>query len=257
MDDLKAPRVLSADEVDLLKKQRDLLLPATRIAAIDDFAKWLFTTITVVGTLGAAFSNSAFKKLDGLGAVLFFLAIAATGVSLAFAVLLRCVETGRVNWNSLEEILQRGSAVLNIKRGLAWIAGTCFALAILLAGISPLVSGDQSTETGSPGLPLSYSFGKDGLRVTAALKQSPGTIGEVKILAQLPTGESLIAAHRVTADKKGVLHFDASSASLPQGISGLKITVICSVKENKSQSLLLPIQPVTDKAIVATGPCFD
>jgi hypothetical protein len=257
MNELKAPRVLSADEVDLLKKQRDLLLPATRITAIDDFAKWLFTTITVVGTLGAAFSNSAFKKLNGLGAVLFFLAIAATGVSLAVAVLLRCVETGEVNWNSLEDILEKGSAALNIKRRLAWIAGTCFALAILLAGISPLVSGDQSTETGPPGLPLSYSYGKDGLRVTAALKQSPGTIGEIKIFAQLPTGESLIGAHRAAADVKSVLHFDASSASLPQGTKGVKITVICDAKESKSQDLVLPIQPLNDKAIVATGPCFE
>src|SRR5690348_16406007 len=133
MDHIEEPRELSTDEVELLKKQRDLLLPAARIAAYDEFAKWLFTIITVVGTLGAAFSNSALKKLNGSGAVLFFLSIAATGVSLALAMFLRCVEVSRVNWQSLPDILEKGRSVLNVKRWLAWLAGSCFALGLLMA----------------------------------------------------------------------------------------------------------------------------
>jgi len=47
-------RQLTPDEIQLLEKYRELVLPARRLAGYDDFAKWLFTTAAVVGTLGAA-----------------------------------------------------------------------------------------------------------------------------------------------------------------------------------------------------------
>src|SRR5271157_5263153 len=101
MNDVKTPRAMSDDEVQLLKKERDLALPDARIMGYDDFAKWLFTIITVVGTLGAAFSNAALPKLKGVGAVLFFVAIASTGVSLAVAVIVNGVDPQDANGQSL------------------------------------------------------------------------------------------------------------------------------------------------------------
>ena len=61
VSDQELPRIPSPDEIDLFKKYRDLALPAGRLASLDDFAKWLFTSITVIGSLAAAFSSSAIK----------------------------------------------------------------------------------------------------------------------------------------------------------------------------------------------------
>jgi len=258
MNDVKTPRPLSPDEVELLKKQRDLALPAARIAAYDDFAKWLFTIITVVGTLGAAFSNTAFKKLNGLGAVLFFLAIAASGVSLALAVILRNVEPGDANWQDLWDMISKGQSALRIKRQLAWVAGICFAAAIALAGISPLASGDQSRDATATGKSLLYTYGKEGVHVTATLPEDAGTIGEVRISALLSNGESVIGVQRVVSDSQGVMRFDVTSAAIPAGSTGVKIGLTCDSKNNRKQDVVISFQQPTDKPTVKDlNSCFE
>lgn len=260
MNDVNEPRPLSDDEVDLLKKQRELALPAARIAAYDEFAKWLFTIITVVGTLGAAFSNAALKKLTGLGAVLFFVAIATIGISLALAVILRSVEPRDANWQSLPDMLEKGAAALRLKRRLGWASGICFAVAIALAGISPLLSGDQSTDATAAGRALSYSFGKDGVHVTAIFGKHPQAIGEVRLYAVGSSLESLVAAQRVAADSQGVMHFDIASTSIPQQTASLKISISCDSKANdKKQEFVLPLQPADEKVVAGEkqNPCFE
>jgi hypothetical protein len=260
MNDVNRPRPMSDDEVELLKKQRELALPAARIAAYDEFAKWLFTIITVVGTLGAAFSNAAFKKLTGLGSVLFFVAVAATGISLALAVILRSVEPRDANWQSLQDMLEKGKAALRLKRSLGWATGICFAAAIVLAGVSPLLSGDQSTDAKATGRALAYSFGKDGIHVTATLGKYPQTIGEVRIYAVGSSSEALLAAQRVAADPQGVMHFDIASIPLPQQTASLKISISCDSKSNdKKQEFSLPLQPANDKLVASEtqNPCFE
>ena len=247
---------MSPDEVDLLKKQRDLALPAARIASYDEFAKWLFTIITVVGTLGAAFSNAAFTKLNGMGAVLFFAAISATGVSLALAVILRTVDPGDANFQDLWDMIAKGQAALRVKRRLAWGAGICFALAIILAGMSPLAS----TDNAGSGRVLSYSLGKDGIRVTAVLARPPRTVGELRVFASLPSGVSLLAAQRAFADQQGLIRMDISSAPVPSATTGITISMSCDVSDkSKRQEFVLSLQSAVDKVIPieSSSQCFE
>jgi hypothetical protein len=260
MNDVNKPRAMSEDEVELLKKQRELALPASRIAAYDEFAKWLFTIITVVGTLGAAFSNAAFKKLAGLGSVLFFAAIAATGISLALAVILRSVEPGDANWQSLQDMLDKGKTALRLKRSLGWASGICFAAAIVLAGVSPLFSGDQSTDASATGRALSYSFGKDGIHVTGTFARHPHAIGEVRVYAVGSNPESLVAAQRIAADSQGVIRFDITSTAIPQQTASIKISISCDSKASeKKQDFVLSLQPANEKLIGSESqdPCFE
>jgi hypothetical protein len=260
MNDVNNPRPMSDDEVELLKKQRELALPAARIAAYDEFAKWLFTIITVVGTLGAAFSNAAFKKLTGLGSVLFFVAVATTGISLALAVILRSVEPGDANWPSLDDLLEKGKAALRLKRSLGWATGICFAAAIVLAGVSPLLSGNQTTDATATGRTLAYSFGKDGIHVTGTFGKHPQTIGEVRIYADGTSSEALLAAQRVAADPQGVMYFDITSTSIPQQTVSLKISISCDSKaKEKKQEFVLPLQPANDQLVASESrnPCFE
>ncbi|MGA9471737.1 MAG: hypothetical protein WBV36_04695 [Terriglobales bacterium] len=254
---------LSDDEVDLLKKQRELALPAARIASYDEFAKWLFTIITVVGTLGAAFSNTALKKLCGVGAILFFLAIAATGLSLALAVILRCVEPEDANWQSLPDMLEKGRAALKSKRYLAWASGIWFAAAIVLAGVSPLFSGDESCDPSAKSRTLTYSLGKDGIHVSGTFGRHAQGVGEIRVsavgLGEKPS-ESLLAAQRIGADPQGVLRFDITSTAIPQQTGSIKISIVCDPQSNgKEQEFSLPLQPASDKLITidSHNPCFE
>jgi hypothetical protein len=263
MNDVKTPRPMSDDEVELLKKQRELALPAARIASYDEFAKWLFTIITVVGTLGAAFSNTALKKLCGVGAILFFLAIAATGLSLALAVILRCVEPDDANWQSLPDMLAKGTAALKSKRYLAWASGICFAAAIVLAGVSPLFSDDQSCDINTKSRTLTYSLGKDGLHVSGTFGGHAQGVGEIRVsavgLGEKPP-ESLLAAQRIAADLQGVLRFDITSTAIPPQTGSIKISIVCDSKSSgKKQDFSLPLQPATDKLIATDNqnPCFE
>jgi hypothetical protein len=173
------PRVLSADDVELLKKQRDLVLPSARLATYDDFAKWLFTTITVVGTLAAAFSNTALKGLSGTGVKLFFIAVGFVGLSLALAIILRGVEPKDPNWQSLDDMLDKSKRAVLSKRRLAWAAGGLFAVAIVLAALAPIFSDAQPKVTPARGLTL--TLGPNGLHAVAKMGANAKGQGDIRI----------------------------------------------------------------------------
>jgi hypothetical protein len=230
---------VSPDEIELLKKYRDIVMPAARLAGYDEFAKWLFTITAVIGTLGAAFSNSALKALRGPGVTVFFLAITATGLSLALAVIQRSVDIPKLNWQNLDDMLQKTEAALRTKRVLAWIAGTSFAIAILLAALAPLLTARTPTEeTGR----LAYSYGKDGFQATLTLLQTRGTEAQVEIIAQSLSGGILIAAQRAAADSSGFVRFDLTSTVIPASSTGVQVTIRCDVKLDREQSLVIPFQ---------------
>jgi hypothetical protein len=223
---------ISPDEVDLLKKYRDIVMPAARLAGYDEFAKWLFTITAVIGTLGAAFSNSALKGLRGGGVTAFFLAIVATALSLALAVIQRSIDIPKLNWQNLDDMLQKTEAALRIKRSLAWCAGTSFAAAILLAGLAPLLTaGSSPDEMGR----LAYSYGKDGVHATLTLSQT--SEAQVEIVAQSTSGGTVIAAQRAAADASGLVHIDITSTPIPSGSTGVQVTVRCGANLAKAQSL--------------------
>jgi len=233
---------LSPDDVELLKKYRDIVMPAARLAGYDDFAKWLFTITAVIGTLGAAFSNSALKALRGPGVTVFFLAIVATGLSLALAVIQRSVDIPKLNWQNLEDMLQKTEAALRIKRLMAWTAGTLFAFAILLAGLAPLLTArTPSADAGK----LAYSYGKEGVRATLTLLQAEGTEAEVEIIAQSASGGTLVAAQRAAADSSGLVRLDLTSAAIPPASTGVRVSIRCGIKLDKEQGLVIPFQRTT------------
>lgn len=238
------PRALSPDDVEMLKKQRELLLPAARIAAYDEYAKWLFTIITVVGTLGAAFSNPAFKGLKGMGAFMFALAIGSTGIALALAIVSRTIEVTKVNFYSLPDIFKKGLCVLRCKIILSWATAGFFAFALLLAGISPAFSGEPSSLKS-----FSYVLGKDGLHVTGSIPKPAGTAGQVIVSVISSKGESVLGNQTTTADKDGVMKFDLTSSPIPADATAVKLLLNCDLKKNQKQEF----QIVPSSAASATG----
>jgi hypothetical protein len=242
---------LAPDEVELLKKYRDVVMPAARLSGYDDFAKWLFTITAVIGTLGAAFSNSALKTLRGAGVTLFFLAIVATALSLAFAVIQRSIDLRKVNWHSLDDMLKKTESALHAKRFLAWCAGTSFAVALVLAGLAPFLTANSPPDDRGK---LAYAYGKDGIHATLTLSQTMGTEAQVEILTQSASGGTLIAAQRAVTDASGLVHFDITSTQIPAGSTGVQVMVRCGAKMEKGGSVLIPLQRTTTNVSSQNAP---
>jgi hypothetical protein len=240
-------RALSPDEVELLKKYRDLTMPAARLAGLDDFAKWLFTSITVIGSLAAAFSTSAIKAFDTCSAASFFVAIFLTGVSLFLAVCLRSVEPRRANWQNLDDMLSKNDVALRTKQKLATASGATFALAVLAAGSTPLLSlaCRPAIQKG-----VSYSFGKDGIRASASFASPPQTLSEIRIVSRKSGKETVIAAQRSFAGADGTVRLEVSG-SVPAGSTGLRIIITDDTTRNREETI--PIAPPQSPG-AASGP---
>ena len=99
-------------------------------------AKWLFSAAATVGTLGGAFQ--LLGELSTAGKVPMALAVFFTGLSLAFATVsltpdLKKVLDERTAVSGLVEVLEDRRSWL--RRG-----SYCFAAALVLAGVAPLIS---------------------------------------------------------------------------------------------------------------------
>jgi hypothetical protein len=239
MSDQTLPRQVSPDEVELMKKYRDLAMPAARLAGLDDFAKWLFTSITVVGSLAAAFSTTALKSLDAVGTGCFFVAIFLTGLSLFLAVLLRAVEPAPASYYNLQDMLEKDRRALRTKQALARSAGGAFALAVLAAGCAPLTSlVFPSVGTSA----LSYSFGKDGIKVIASFPNSRNTVSEIRVVAIEPSKETVLAAQRGNAGPDKVVRMEITGV-VPPASTSLRIQGRCDITKETEQILSIELQP--------------
>lgn len=235
------PSPISPDDLDLFKKYRELLMPAARMSAYDEFAKWIFTITAIIGTFGAAFSNSAMNGLTGTGARLFFSAIAATSLSLALSVIQRAINVGKVNWASLDDMLKRAESAMRLKRAFAWAGGVSFALALFLAGLAPMFSTvSPKPVVARPG--FQYSLDKDGIHVLFTTTKLDA-IAEMKIVAVLPKSETVLAIQRTTSDSAGELKMDLRSPAPPKECTAVKISLNCDVGSKRHQDFVIALQP--------------
>jgi hypothetical protein len=134
------PEVLSAEEVADYEQLRGLVSPEKSLALLDDFAKWLFAIAATVGTLGASFGVSNANELKGDGKTVFAVAVAAVGVSLALTALARLPLRIGVNRYSDVDLAKNVAWIITVRGILLGIAALLFAVALVLAGLSPLVS---------------------------------------------------------------------------------------------------------------------
>src|SRR5262249_4435075 len=122
-----------------LEDLRSLFKPDQGLKHLDDFAKWLFATTAIVGTLGAAFSNKAFDELTGIGKVTFAFAVVALGVSLAAAALSVAPKWVTFNPYSRDSMSSAIQQIYSRRRLFLYIAAPAFATALILAAVSPLL----------------------------------------------------------------------------------------------------------------------
>jgi len=133
-------RPVSPAEQQQLTDLQGLFKPADAIKRVDEFAKWVFASIAVVGTLGAGLSNAAFQTLSGAGRVVLGAAILLVGASLFAATLALEPRWVHANLNSRDSMLAAVDVNLSKRRRPVQIAAALFALALVVSGSAPLAS---------------------------------------------------------------------------------------------------------------------
>lgn len=163
---------VSREEVERLRGLRALFDPASSLKVVDDFAKYLFTSAAIVGTIAGGLKVTDLTDLHGVGADLFSFAIVALAASLACAILALLPLGMRANPNKTESLQGALGRLLRFRLGWITAAGLLFALAIGLAGAAPFVSQqtiDRPDDTG-----VGYTVGEDGRVVVT------GTVAHAK-----------------------------------------------------------------------------
>ena len=241
---------LSQDEVDLYKRARDAMWPVARIATYDDFSKWLFTIVAVIGTLGAAFSSTAFKVMTPLGAVIFGFAMLLASIALAASVLSRASDfPPDVNWMS-QEAVSAASKVMLQKRSLVWVAGLCFATSLLCASAAPLVSlFAPSSRQGT----LAVVSAKDGIHVDVVLASRENGVGELTIIGIQGRTETVFSYQRATSDISGSVRLTGNTPLLGGTFTALRLVISCGPALSRDQEVTLPI---VQSGIAATSEQF-
>lgn len=119
---------------------RSLFDAKAALDRVDAYAKWLFASAAVVGSLGAGLSNAAFSKLHGPAIWLFAFAVLCLGVCLIQAstsIAPKWVEADYYVLPSLRIAVNKQFAT---RQRLLTRASVFFSLALVLAACAPLAS---------------------------------------------------------------------------------------------------------------------
>jgi hypothetical protein len=154
---------MSQNDISLQDQYRNFVAPSASLTRLDDFGKWLFTSVTVVSLLGAGLSSTAAQKLEYLGKYTFGLAIILLGMSLACAALASAPRVHPYNPANRDSMIDALNERINYRARRLQVAGFLFALSLISASLAPLLSSvtpPSSKET--PRAWLTYSLAADG-----------------------------------------------------------------------------------------------
>lgn len=154
-------REVSPDEQQQLAALQGVFKPDEAMKRVNDFAKWIFATVAVVGTLGAGFSNAAFQTLSDAGRFVLAGAVLLVGLSLYAATRALEPQWMHTNLASRDSMLAAIEGNLRRRRRPLQAAAALFALALVLAALAPLANA-VSAWARSPQVALNYEWKADG-----------------------------------------------------------------------------------------------
>jgi hypothetical protein len=129
----------SKEQSDDYAELRKLISPTQTVQILDRFAIWLFSSTAIVGTLGAGFGATGLNHLGKDGKHLFALAVVCVSLSLALALLARIPFPLHVNRYSFDSLKAAHERAAKCRFWALLFAGLLFAVALILAGLSPIV----------------------------------------------------------------------------------------------------------------------
>jgi hypothetical protein len=186
---------------------------------VEKHAKWIFTSATVIGTLGTAFG--LFNALATPGRVAIAIAVVLLGFSLALATFVLSPAWDTV-WAQVPSFTQAVALVITArKKQLRWASGL-FAAALVVAALSPLLT--ITVATAPPTAAITFGVDSSGV-LTAHLSGSrlPAfSVGELDLSTASDVGPFLPSA-RGRADSLGTLQLTLPAARIPEGVGSLTL----------------------------------
>ncbi len=185
-------RILNPDEVKRFQELQEYFAVAATAKRLDDFAKWIFSTVTLVATLGTGFAMFSNQSLRAEAKVAFGIAMVLIGLSLGCAVMMLAQAFPQIKPGSPADLNEKFSAAIKGRRKWTFAAAIFLSLAFLVAGLSPALSAMAP----QPKLPTDHTanltYSLIGKKVTIALQ----------LQALRPESPVSLKVSRITKDPK-------------------------------------------------------
>jgi len=244
--------------IQLLTEMQGLFKPADSIKRVDDFAKWVFASIAVVGTLGTGLTTITIGTLPGPGKFILAIAIFLVGLSLLSATFAIEPQWVDVNLSDYDSMMMAFENNLSKRRLPIRVAAICFASALIVAATVPFSSA-IFIKAEKQNISLDYELKRENkfLLQLNAVSMTPHSPIELRV-ANKTNHEIELSSFRKTADSKGnvsgSLEISLPSASV---VTNLKITVNWTdapgidgpYTHTKTLELMVPTaKPITPKS---------
>lgn len=163
-------RVMNPDEVKRFQELQEYFAVAATAKRLDDFAKWIFSSVTLVATLGTGFAMFSNQSLRSEGKVMFGIAMVLVGLSLGCALMMLAPAFPQIKLGSPADLNDKFSTAIRGRRKWTFAAAIFLSLAFLVAGLSPALSAITPQPKPIADHPVYLTYSLVGKRVTIALQ---------------------------------------------------------------------------------------
>lgn len=207
------PRLLNPDEKARFGELQAYFNVSSTASRLDEFAKWIFTAITLITTVSTGAAAFTFQTLKPQSKIFFGISFVFQGLSLAFAVMILMPKFPRIWLGSLDDLNQKFSAVIKSRRNSTICAAISLALSFLFAGLTPILSAhsDQVKPAGA----FSYSSnGKKFIIQRQATGLQAGSRARLKV-SKSSTDKTILYLSEADIGADGVANITANVEAIP------------------------------------------
>jgi hypothetical protein len=163
-------RILNPDEVKRFQELQEYFAVAATAKRLDDFAKWIFSAVTLVATLGTGFAMFSNQSLRPGAKVMFGIAMVLVGVSLGCAVMMLAPAFPQIKLGSPSDLNDKFSTAIKGRRKWTLAAAIFLSLAFVVAGLSPALSAITPQSKAPSDHPVNLTYSLVGTKVTITLQ---------------------------------------------------------------------------------------
>jgi hypothetical protein len=209
------------------------MTPDKSMATLDSQARWIFTSVGVIGTALTGFTILAATRLQAAPWWLTGPTVVLTAASLVLAALALVPDTGQFHAANLTEVQDTWNRDIRTRRWKVRLSSITFAVAIAFAATTALVVNSQPSQDGVTTLQVAGTDASEALSATVTLSSLPaGASISTTVQGSNASGTKMtLFTDNTTADATGSAKV---TASVPNVSSFLQFFVTSTVTSNRA-----------------------
>ena len=209
------------------------LTPDKSIATLDSQARWIFTSVGIIGTALTGFTILAATRLQAAPWWLTGPTVVLTAASLILAALALVPDTGQFHPANLTEVQDTWNRDIRTRRWKVRLSSITFAAAIAIAATTALVVNSQPSQDGVTTLQVAGTGASEALSATVTLSSLPaGASIATTVQGSNASGTKItLFTDNTTADSTGSAKV---TAAVPNVSSFLQFFVTSTVTSNRA-----------------------